>query len=365
MKITNFAIITVLLLLPLFVFNNLHVLGQKEALNMEIRYNTAITSAVQDGAKALTFNEKQEFEAGYGSMKKYRANKEAGIDAFLHSLFLNFNAEGEAAQGTLLQYIPVVAVIDYDGYFLYKPESYWNNGVNEVRHLFSEKKPYVYVDGDNNNIGFTLDDTVQVYDRAHDRWEEGKLEDVERKMNREYYADSRNSLRSPAIHDWVVKRQSSDPLVKATFDNIRRATIVKELQQDLETEINRYNAYAAKRGIAYTFTLPTIDQEQWNNTVDDIGMLTFIQGIPMGDKYYNNYALGGSRIMKKDAVIGVRNVIGHNPDGSDILGSSMYYFRESCTNFNMTGYTRTETFTSPLDAAKKGYRPWGCVAGGF
>ncbi|PWK05005.1 hypothetical protein [Tumebacillus permanentifrigoris] len=357
MKLTNFAVVAVLLLLPLFVFNNWHVLGQKEALHLETRYNAAITSAVQDGAQALTFNEKPEFEAGYGSVKKYRANKEAALDTFLHTLYLNFNAEDAVTQGTLMKYIPLVAVVDFDGYYLYEPKPYFNGTETEYRHVFSEKKPYVYLDADGNNIGFTLDDTVQVYDRAHNRWEEGRLEDVEKKLNREYYVDSQNALLSPAMHEWVLQRQAGNNL----FDNIRRTTIIQALQQDVETEINRYNTYSQQQGITYTFTLPTIDQEQWNNTVDDIGLLAFIQGIPMGDKTYNNYALGGSRIVKREALVGVREVITRNPDGTVVYGNRMYSFRESCLpQFDMTNYDRTETFTTEKEAASKGYRPWDC-----
>ncbi|MBL0385854.1 hypothetical protein JJB07_04250 [Tumebacillus sp. ITR2] len=352
MKITNFAIIAVLLLLPFFVFNGWHVTAQKASLNLETRYNAAITSAVQDGAKALTFNEKQEFESGYGSLKKYRANKEAAVDAFLHSLYLSFDAEDEATQGTLMSYIPALMVIDFDGYYLYSPQPYSGASGLESKHVFSEKKPWVFTDTSNNTIGFTLDDTVQVFDRLHNRWEDGSLDDVEKQVNREYYQNPLFGYNSKELHTWATDH--------ATFDGFRRTTIIGALQTDLEQEINSYNAYAKSQGIAYTFTLPTIDQEQWNNTVDDIGLLAFIQGIPMGDKTYNNYALGGSRIVKKDALIGVK---GKDPGP---MKGSQYYFRESCLpKFDMTNYQRTETFTNEKDAAQKGYRPWSCLNGGM
>ncbi|KEO82776.1 hypothetical protein [Tumebacillus flagellatus] len=352
MKITNFAIIAVLLMLPFFVFNGWHVTAQKASLNLETRYNAAVTSAVQDGAKALTFNEKQEFEAGYGSLKKYRANKEAAVDAFLHSLFLSFDAQDEAAQGTLLSYIPAVMVVDFDGYYLYEPQQYQNaEGDPEYRHVFTEKRPWVFTDSSNNSIGFTLDDTVQVFDRLHNRWEEGSLDDVEKKVNASYYQNPLYGFASKELHTWATDH--------AAFDAFRRETIVGALQQDLENEINRYNAYAKSQGIAYTFTFPTIDQEQWNNTVDDIGLLAFIQGIPMGDKYYNNYALGGARIVKKDAIVGV---VGKSPGPK---AGRMYYLRESCLpQFHMEpNYERKETFTDEKDAASKGYMPWTCTNG--
>lgn len=52
-------------------------------------------------------------------------------------------------------------------------------------------------------------------------------------------------------------------------------------------------------GVTYEFNLPEIAREQWNNTIDDISVLAFFQGMPIGvDSYYNNYSLGGTRIVQ-------------------------------------------------------------------
>jgi hypothetical protein len=323
MKITNWGILLVVLLLPLFVMNNINVAQQKFSLHTEEQYNAAIDTAVRDAARALMFNEKQQFEAGYGSVKKYRANKEEAVQTFFHTLYLNFNVEDDPyVQGTLQRYIPVMAVIDYDGYWIYAPEEYsGTGGYTELKHVWKPKQPFAYKDASGNSLAFTLDDTVTAYDKAKNRWERGRRA--------------------------AVASRVSIPLLNNadTFDSVRRTTIIQSLQKDLEFYINSYNAYSKQYGIAYTFTLPTISDEEWNNTVDDIGFLAFVQGMPLGDKAYNKYALGGARIVKKPAIYGT------------VVNGIPYYYSSTCK----FSYTPKETFGSEKEAAEHGYYPLRCA----
>jgi hypothetical protein len=83
------------------------------------------------------------------------------------------------------------------------------------------------------------------------------------------------------------------------FHVLRRETIIKTIQEGLNKAFNEYNLYADVAGVTYDFHLPEIGMDEWNNTIDDISVLSFVQGIPLGyDIYYNNYSFGGARIVK-------------------------------------------------------------------
>lgn len=294
----------------------------KAITDIEIRYDAAIHAAVQDAGKAITFNDKQNYESTYASLKKVRANKEAGIHAFYQTLFLNFGIINDPiAQRHLLNYIPVVAVIDYDGYYILAEEEYVGPD-HEIRSdpVWQPKKPYAYSDSAGNSLSFSLDDYVIAYERASNKWVEGKRSEVSTLVS------------IPLLNDSVV------------FEQVRRTTIVNAIQHDLEFFINKHNEVATKYGISYTFTLPTISQEEWNNTINDVGIMAFIQGLPIGDLRYNNYALGGGKVVKKPVIHGM------------IINGVKYYFRETC---NET-YTILETFSSEKEAASNGYFPLKC-----
>ncbi|TCZ77231.1 hypothetical protein E0485_12300 [Paenibacillus albiflavus] len=323
MKITNLAIIFILIIFPFTYIQNSQLKSQQTAQQTEQLYDTYLSAAVQDAAAVLRFNEKQQYEATYESIKKLRANKEQAVEAFLRTLYTNFSiTDDPVSQQVLAAYIPVILVIDYDGYYIYSAEEYKNvNQEPEVKHVWKPKKFYSYVDQAGNSLSFTLDTYVYAYDRVNKQWSKG------------FQADLAASTRIP-----LLKKPEE-------FDQIRRSTIVNSIQQDLAYYINQHNTYARHYGITYTFTLPLISEEEWTNTINDMGVIAFIQGIPIGAKYYNNYALGGSRLLKKPVIYGAIR------DGVKI------YYRSSCN------YTDTivETFTSEIDAAKKGYFPRSCI----
>lgn len=323
MKITKIAIMFVIILFPFYIINQIHTTAQKRTLYTEMQYDSAINTAVDDAALSLLFNEKQEYESKYESVKNVRLNLKEGIGAFYRTLYANFNiAEDTTAQSMLDFYIPVVAMIGYDGYYLYTDDEYVNaDGEHELRHVWSAKRPYAYQDEFGNSISFTLDDYVVAYERASDQWI--------------------NGLRSE------IGGTSTVPLLQQSdlFEQIRRITIVNAIQNDLAYYINRHNMIVKRYGVAYSFTLPTISQEEWNNSINDVGIMAFVQGIPIGDKHYNNYALGGARVMKKPLYSGM------------IANGVKYYYRgTSCTSSRPT----LETFTTEKAAASEGYFPVSC-----
>lgn len=303
-------------------------IGERDgALELTRMYDGAVHAAVQDAALALHRNEYPQYEAGYDSLKYFRANKERALAQFYETLFTNFDISGDAiGQQVLLGYIHVIAVVDYDGYWIHAYSEIRNsNRELESRPLWHAKKPYAYADASGNSVSFTLDDYVHAFDPATKRWYEGKRERV----------NEATGKRIPLL---------ADP---SQFEQVRRTTIVSTLQADLAYHINLHNTHARKLGITYTFTLPLIGQEDWNNTVDDIGFIAFIQGLPIGVHYYNNYAFGGGRLVKRPVVYGAIR------DGIRI------YYRSRCGEREAV----VETFASEKEAAAQGYFPRPCPNG--
>ena len=65
--------------------------------------------------------------------------------------------------------------------------------------------------------------------------------------------------------------------------------------------INKHNHIASQYGITYTFALPTISDDDWNRTIDDISMMILFQGYQYGTSrtmVYNRYTISGARLRK-------------------------------------------------------------------
>lgn len=324
MRITDFAVIFILLFFPFGVIYDLRIQDQREVQRLEMKYTSALHTAVQDAGAVLSQNERQEREAGYGSDKFFRVDKEEALNTFLRTLFLNIGIEGDmVAQRALLDYIPAIVILDYDGYYTFSLETYRDEkGEAASAPQWSEKKPYAYVDSAGNSVGFTLDQYVYAYDKRNHRWVEGFQKELQ--------------------HQTVISLLNNPE----SFEQVRRSTIVHGVQKDLAYLINRHNQKAARNGVAYTFTLPLIPQEEWYNTVDDVGLMVFIQGIPVGDRFYNNYGFGGGRVVKKQAIIG-----GLDPDTG-----LKYFYRDSCP----ASFKAKERFPDEKSVAAAGYFEFKC-----
>ncbi|HUC91870.1 MAG TPA: hypothetical protein VMS09_07570 [Paenibacillus sp.] len=322
MKLIEWAIVAALIFLPFATVNRIEVETQRKTLLTELRYNAALDTAVDDAARMLIVNASQQWETQYESDKRVALNKDEAIVAFYRTLYTNFGiADDSVAQGVLKRYIPAVVVIGYDGFYVYA-EDEWTGAdkQTERKPVWGAKKPYTYADPSGNSLSFTMDDFVLAYDAGSRSWHEGLRADVRQQTNIALLKDAER------------------------FEQVRRSTIVRAIEDKLAYRINKHNESVSRYGFSYTFTLPTISQEEWHNAVDDVGVLAFIQGIPMGGKFYNNYALGGSRVLKKPEIVGARK------------GNMKVYYRSTC-DFS---YPVEETFSSEKVAAQKGYMPFGC-----
>lgn len=329
MKITDWAVIFVIVVAPILWLGGQRAENLREVNRLETRYTAALRTAVQDAAAALNRNELQQFESGYGSSKWMRADKEQALAALLRSLYLNFGvADDPVGQQFLLSYLPAVVVMDYDGYYLYSADT--ESKQETLSYRWQDKKPYTYLDASGNSLAFTLDGKVTAYDAAANRWVSGLQTEV--------------------------KSEVSIPLLQndEEFDAVRRGAIVRRIEEDLARTIRLHHGYAAKQGVHYTFTLPVIPHEAWNNTLNDVGIMVFLQGIPVGDRYYNNYALGGGRLDRTPAILGA----------VDPVTGLKYYYRKTCTKARGLNYREEEIFANERDAAESGYYPLDCRATG-
>jgi hypothetical protein len=76
-----------------------------------------------------------------------------------------------------------------------------------------------------------------------------------------------------------------------------------------------------------------------------VGFIAFLQGVPAGNGYYNNYAFGGGRLVKKQEIYGAS------------VGGRKVYYRAGCGH---SADIADEIFWSEKEAARNGYYPALC-----
>jgi hypothetical protein len=335
MKITDFAVLFLLALLPFSISADIEQHRQIEALSWEQVYDEIMYNASEDatiamvrdfglnsGANPGAITGDQYFEGTRKSSKDMELNLPAAMDRFLETVYINFGVEEDKiGQDSLKAYLPVQMVVAYDGLYVHTWQNVYNAdvGVYETKEVWMPKIPYSYYDtGSNLTVNFTLDDFAYIFDHST----AAKAQDKRERLAAAYTVN----LFTSAVN----------------FDSIRRQTIIQLIQTQLEYYTSRANYLSQVYGQGYIYNIPMVNGDTWNNTIDDVCFISFLQGftIPGTDRIYNAFGFGGTRVTLADKYTGST----HN--------GVQYYHKEGCSRITVT----EGTFDSKKQAASEGYR---------
>lgn len=231
MKITDFKIILIVLLIPLLTFSQIRSQDSLTLAQVNTRYDNAMTTAVQDSTAALRTNVDPNNEAGYRSIKITPANKDIALKTFLQTAALNFGSETQVNKDVLSSHIPVFAVMEYDGLSLNVYQQYQNDKNEKLtERKWLPKKPFSYTDNQGNTINFTVSDEVEVYVKALDQWFYGKRAEVINAIAEVYEIEPPEEIK-PAEN--LLSRVPLELLERI------KAALTEELYEELETTLKQ------------------------------------------------------------------------------------------------------------------------------
>ncbi|BCN30247.1 hypothetical protein [Anaeromicropila herbilytica] len=313
MKLTNLAIVFSVLSIATFVIIDAKVNNLCAQEKMKIEYNRRIDNAIDDGIYELV---------ELDNNRKISLNKENAVNMLMNSLYSNFNVLGQKVlEEKLGLYIPIITVIDRDGFYIYHIDVVEKNGERVLERHWTDKIPYSY-EKDNLIYRFTLDQYVYLYDKT-------------------------TNVRSKGLYTDLKSQYPNSILSEdTTFEHIRRRTIINQIEDYMREYINQHNHIAQNFGITYEFYLPQIEKNDWYRTIDDISMLVLFQGYPYGitgEDFYNRYAFGGARITKSKSYYVEKS----RSDGR------RYYHKDNCSELQ----NKDEMYSTKEECAKEGAFP--------
>ena len=125
---------------------------------------------------------------------------------------------------------------------------------------------------------------------------------------------------------------SNDPEAEdSIFNEHRMDVIISSIESNLMSIIANFNIH---QNSGYEFALPVMTEEDWYKITNNITVVTFMQGIPIGNyKYYSNYAVVANtknkEFVSRDSII-IRDVETGNRS-NDTLGT---YHNPKCKDIN-------------------------------
>lgn len=126
--------------------------------------------------------------------------------------------------------------------------------------------------------------------------------------------------------------------------NVIKASIQDNLNQAI-------TSYSKDSIVSYEFKLPKLDVNEWDMISSNICMLTFLQGLPVGTRYYNNYALVQSSTNK----------IYVSSDSLRFIGDDGCYHKIDCphlTGSNIIGYSNFEFILKKIKISEEKYEEY-------
>lgn len=401
MKILHWTFVLVAIILPISLICRITVNSRFAALKDEIRINNAIDTATKDAIDQIIAVSGFDYDDEFGDVINITPSlAQESINTFFHTLAVNYNIPFKVSDTTDLNgkssdsyiknyfaaYVPAVVVIAYDGFYVYSQEL--TGGGYEYK--LSSKIPYTY-DFGNYSVGYTLGDDIYLYidgncysgrlnynSRAEliNAYNEGgyssmSTEDISFVTNdismvlyslstTGHKSISKDLLPSSSTTNFLqdYKRDKNGNYTVGDFHKKRREVIIKIISDCLKEEINvDHNRFAGITGSTYEFYLPEITDDDWINSINDISIMAFVQGIPVGTlngMFYNNYALGGSQIVNREYLYG-------NDVYSEYSKKNIHlYHRENCKLIkdaagNPEKYD--QIFLTEDDAVRAGYLP--------
>jgi len=394
MKLTDLALIFVAVFLPVVVIVFVNTSFVVKSEKQEMYYKNLMNSAITDAVSSMKHieNEDEEIDYGYSGIvdKKVSINANTAVTTFYNSLANNFNIlNNDISLERLKMYIPVIAILDYDGIYIHsaeqdesgdvtfvtKPKVYYTYSyvITKATNTLTSEKLYEMVElkdiQDIANasllsnyiyeINFTMDDYIylNIYDITQDN-KIGKIE-YSRKF---YITDSENN--SELVHAYSITQSEKNKIRKQIVQQLSemKANVIGEIgMKEISYAVNRHNIYAKQAGINYTFRFSVESDAAWHETMDGIGMIAIIQGVSLGNRYLNYKAYSASDLIvtRKFYVSNAVTIEGRN---LAYLSKKLYHASNRCDVYlEYINSTRDKLipnyYTKKADAATQGFYP--------
>lgn len=272
MKLTNIGSVFAMIFICFAVMLDHRMEIVNRTLKLQHEYNQGVDNSLEAAMDRLV---------EVDDSLRARINKEEAVEIFFRNLSIHFQViENKQLTHTLKGHVPLIAIILEDGFYIYYDKEVYSNGTKILQKTFTEKAPYLYEEGEYTYF-FTLTDYIRIWDGKSGKKVQGRYKDIV--MNGEVDIQNR-----------ILRNEDE-------FHRVRRDTIINKLEETIEYYINNHNKISSHYGINYEFTLPTIEEEDWYRTINDISMIAFMQGYPHKNQLtgtYNHYAIAGARLHK-------------------------------------------------------------------
>lgn len=127
----------------------------------------------------------------------------------------------------------------------------------------------------------------EYYTEAYDfsKWVTDNIGDI--RQDQGHIVDS-DQLEFNAGDSKIFNMNEQDPEDGTSAFNQHRMAVIKNvIKTNLVAAVNSYNSNAG----SYAYAVPELNEEDWEKLVNNVTVVAFLQGIPLGGKMFNDYTV--------------------------------------------------------------------------
>ncbi len=139
-----------------------------------------------------------------------------------------------------------------------------------------------------------------------------------------------NNVESEKYIFRINESNNPDPENDTAYANSVLAQHKKDIIiNTIEKNLSQATAQAQEMNPNYEYRLPQLSYDEWEQALSNISIIAFMQGMPIGLKYYNNYAIATSTLNKEFV----------DPDELYFAGTDdQYYHQRQCEQATGSAY---------------------------
>ena len=130
----------------------------------------------------------------------------------------------------------------------------------------------------------------------------------------------------------------NDPEMEdSAFNRHRMDVIISSVESALDDSITNFNKYQSS---SYSYRMPTITETDWYKVANNLSIISFMQGIGVGNfKYYNNYAIVTNTknkefVSKNSIYVQDKTNLGEDSYLKDTSNKKIFYHNPRCNEYN-------------------------------
>ncbi len=314
MNLIKVSIFFVIITMPFMLTSYTSARNLQSKAQLSQYYQNIVNNATDDAASVIRTSSDRTASGG----EALEIDAEEVTKAFLDIYCGGFNAFTVTDRTRVSQYIMAVLILDYDGFYIYGArEVFDGSGQRKIQPILSEKQPFAYNDGA-YSYQVTMGTSLTVID---------------------------NATLSRYDGEWSILASYHGAGTFESFEEWRNQIINTSVTNALEQTVTLHNRYTAELGCIYDFYLPLGEDNRLTTVTNEVGIIAFVQGQPLGGgEYLEMMALGQGAVVKEKPVDGYVDVAGQ-----------LYYCAEATVHVHTD--TLHKILSSGEAAALEGYYP--------